>query len=158
LGIEEPVTRRYSPAFHCHSILPGLLGPQRGSVLKVEEGLCRCRCGVQEHGGGGASYTPLDSTASTRPTARGGWSLPMESACHARPNEGLWGESKATHRRGDVPSSRLVGPVAPIDGATPPGLAGGGHGLMRLQEVARDAVHEVGVDAEEIMQVGLEEA
>src|SRR2546427_3462724 len=34
-------------------------------------------------------------------------SIAIESACHARPNEGLWGESKATTRRGDGLCPRL---------------------------------------------------
>src|SRR6266567_5358498 len=38
-------------------------------------------------------------------------------------------------RRGESPSSRKGGTVAPSSGASPPVSAGGGHGLMRPEEV-----------------------
>jgi hypothetical protein len=56
---------------------------------------------------------------------------------------GCGGESKTTHRRGDVSSSSMVGTVAPIDGATLPVLVGGCHRVMRPEEVAHLA-HRLG--------------
>jgi hypothetical protein len=46
-------------------------------------------------------------------------------------------------RRGAVPSSRMVGTVAPSIGATPPVSAGSGHRLMRPEKVAHMA-HRLG--------------
>ena len=88
------------------------------------------------------TYTPPYDTASTRPAASSGWPWPWSQRVTQGRTRGLWGESKATHRRGDVSSSSMVGTVAPIDGATPV-LVGGCHRVMRPEEVAH-LVHRVG--------------
>jgi len=89
------------------------------------------------------TYTPPYDTASTRPAASGGWPWPWSQRVTQGRTRGLWGESKATNRREDVSSSRMVGTVAPSNGATPPVLVGGCHGVMRPEEVAHLA-HRLG--------------